>query len=216
MGVQGAALSTWAIFYFTSIIEMPNAILIATAIAMLGMLGAILGTAVGGRIGDRFYQGGKVRGRVLISVVGLLIGIALFFVLYTIPFHSATVAEAVGSTSIFIVLSIVANFFASVCAGNIFAIFSEVTLPELRSISNSLLGVLVNLGGVMGNIIVASLVELDSTLLRLGISIVLAVWLFGTAFWVITYIYYPREAQELRINMANRREEYNNRLSDHS
>ncbi|MFX1299143.1 MAG: MFS transporter, partial [Promethearchaeota archaeon] len=213
-GIQGSALTTWTIFYLTSLIDIPNAIVIATTVSLLGGLGAIVGTVFGGRMGDSLYRTGRLRGRVLISSVGLIVGILFVIIFYTIPFHTSTHTETILFTVIFITVSFAGSLFTSLCVGNIFAIFSEVSRPELRSIANALLGVFFNIGGVIGQFIVATLVGIDMALLQFSILLVLSVWVCGTAFWIITFIYYPKESKELRNIMAQRRKELDQSLEN--
>ncbi len=206
VGVQSAALATWTIFYLTELIAIPGALLIATTIPLLGGIGAIVGTAVGGKVGDSYYQRGKIRGRVMISLVGLLVGICFTFIFYNIPFFNTNPEEIVLFTVIFIAIYLGGSFFSSLCVGNIFAIFSEVTVPELRSQANALIGVMVNVGGIFGQFIVAYLININIQLMHSAIILVLLVYLFGISFWIITFVYYPREAKQLRNRMMRRRE----------
>ena len=152
VGVSSTALGTWTIFYLTKLITdaVPGALLIATMIPLVGGLGAIVGTAVGGKVGDSFYQRGKIRGRVIISLGGLLVGICFTFIFYNIPFFITTPAEIALFIAIFTLIYLGGSLFGALCVGNIFAIFSEVTVPELRGQANALIGVMVNVGGIFG------------------------------------------------------------------
>lgn len=216
LGVQYSALSIWTIYYLTTKITVPNAIMIATIIPLIGSIGAIIGTALGGRFGDSFYRAGKIRGRISISVFGLIVGIIVFFIFYSIPFFSSSIEELVLFIFIFTSLSFVGYLFSSFAIGNIYSIFSEVTTPELRGIANSLLGIMINLGGVIGQFLIVLMVQIDLGLLSSGIIIVLAIWLFGVIFWILPYIYYPKEAKELRNLMSMRRKDLDQQLSGNS
>jgi hypothetical protein len=82
-----------------------------------------------------------------------------------------------------------------------------VNVPELRSTANSFNGLMVNFGAIIGNLLLSSLIENDLSLLPLAISLVLFVQLFGSAFWIIAYVYYPIEFNELRKTMTLRKSE---------
>ena len=94
--------------------------------------------------------------------------------------------------------------------GNQFAIYSEVSLPEVRSTAYSMNGLMVNIGGIFGNLIFSSLIESNISWLPYAILIVLVIWLFGALFWIIPYYYYPRESKECKDTLLRRREELEN------
>ncbi len=206
MGVT-FAVSTWTIFYLSSKINDDNAIITVVAIVLLGQTGAIAGTLVGGRLGDFFYRSEKLRGRVVISVGGLIIGGIIFLIFYLIPFNTSTPSQYFFSFIIFVILHWVGSFLTSLCVGNIYAIYSEVSVPELRGTANAFTGVMANIGGVIGQLIFSYIIERDVKLFPFAISLFISVFLFGTLFWIITYIYYPQESKELRNIMVARRKE---------
>ena len=55
-------------------------------------------------------------------------------------------------------------------------------------------GVMINVGGIIGNIMMSFLIQEGSVGLSFAIRIVLIIWLCGTSFWVISYLYYPLES----------------------
>jgi MFS family permease len=103
-------------------------------------------------------------------------------------------------------------FLVSLCAGNIFAIYSEVCVPELRSTANAFNGLMVNMGGIIGNLLLSFLIESDMTLMPFAISLVLIIWLFGSLLWIVPFFTYPKESRELRNIMAERRIELDKKL----
>jgi MFS family permease len=213
-GITSATLGTWAIFYLTIKIsggEDPG--LFATTLYLLAGIGTLPGTIIGGRIGDSFVKRGKLKGRVIISLFGSLFGMIFLFGFYLIPFFTASITEIVLSWIFFISIGFLANFLINLCQGNIYAVYSEVNVPELRSTANSLNGLMVNFGAIIGNLILSSLIENNLSLLPFAISIVLFVQLFGSAFWIITYFYYPKEFNDLREIMNARQNEIEQKLS---
>ncbi len=191
-----------------------EALLIVTLIFLIGGNGAIIGTALGGKWGDSLYRSGKIKGRVIISVIGIISGLILYFVIYLIlPFNTETFSLIIISMIIFITFIFIASFLSSLCVGNIFAIISEVCAPELRSTTNAFLGVMVNIGGVFGVLIFASLIDLSEDLFFFAISLVFFIALIGVFFWIIIYFNYPKEAQELRNIMVERRKELDKALN---
>jgi len=203
-GICTSTLGIWAIFYLTTKINDIEAGFFITTIYLLAGIGALPGTIMGGKLGDSLYHSGKIKGRVIISIVGLIMGITCFFGFYLIPFFIATTLEIVFSWIFFITIGFLGFFFTSLCVGNIYAIYSEVCVPELRCTANALNGVMVNIGGIIGNLLLSSLIESDISLLTFAISLVLLIYLFGTIFWIIPYFYYPKESIMLRNLMADR------------
>lgn len=206
MGVT-YAVGTWTIFYLSNKINDNNAILVALAIVLLGGTGAIVGTMMGGRLGDSFYRSGKIRGRVVISLFGLILGIIVFLIFYLIPFNTTTPSQYIFSFIIFLILYWIGSFLTSLCAPNIYAIYSEVSVPELRGTANAFTGVIASIGGIIGQFTFSYIIERDMKLFPFAVSLLLSVFLFGTLFWIITYSYYPQESKELRNIMAKRRRE---------
>ena len=204
-GVAGSTLGNWGIFYLTSKINNPNASLYGTILYLLAGLGILFGTIIGGKLGDRYFNLGKVKGRIVISIVGLIIGVMMLLAFYLLPFSIDNIFQIIFSWVFFIAIGLLGYTFSSFYAGNQFAIYSEVCIPELRSSTNALNGVMVNIGGIIGNLVLSSLIERDISFLPLSILIILLVWLFGVSFWIIAYIYYPKELKECKEILAVRR-----------
>ncbi len=200
-----STLGFWAIFYISTKFDGPNAGLYATTILILSGIGALPGAFLGGKIGDSMYKAGKVKGRVILSMGGLIIGIFCFFGFYLIPFNTATSLQTIVSWIFFIAIGFLGFFFTSLSAGNIFAIYSEVCVPELRSTANALNGIMLSIGGIIGNLLLSSFIERDMSLFSMAISLILLIWLISTLLWIIPYFYYPREANECRDLLAKRR-----------
>ncbi|TFG06481.1 MAG: MFS transporter, partial [Promethearchaeota archaeon] len=206
-GIASSALGNWAIYYLSFKFSGPDAEVYATTLYLLSGMGILPGAIFGGKIGDKFYHSGKLRGRVIISLLGLISGILLLLLFYLLPFAASNIIETVISWILLLALGFSGYFLISLSAGNIFAIYSEVCTPELRGRVNGFNGIMVNIGGIIGNLLLSSMIERDLSLLPLAITVVLFFWLFGSLFWLITYVYYPRESKECRETLAERRRE---------
>ena len=204
-GIANTTLSIWAIFYLTTKIEDINASFYATTIYILAGIGAIPGTLLGGKFGDSLYHSGKLRGRVILSSFGIIVGVLCFLGFYLIPFKMDTPLDIVFSWIFFITIGFFGFFLVSLSNGNIFAIYSEVCVPEARSTANSLNGLMSNLGGIIGNLLLSALIINDLGLLPFAISLLLYIWLLSSVLWIIPYIYYPKEYKECRELMTKRR-----------
>jgi phosphotransferase system glucose/maltose/N-acetylglucosamine-specific IIC component len=102
--------------------------------------------------------------------------------------------------------------FSTFSVGNQFAIYSEVCLPEVRSTANAMNGLMVNIGGIIGNLLLSSLIENNLSWLPIAVSLVLFVWLAGTFLWIITYFYYPKESKNCSDILLERRKELETKI----
>ncbi|MFX0035834.1 MAG: MFS transporter [Candidatus Hermodarchaeota archaeon] len=206
-GIATSTLGTWAIFYLTSKIDGINAELTATTIYLLAGAGALPGTILGGKFGDLYLNKGKMKGRVIISIVGITIGVILTLIFYLTPFFTANLIQVIFSYTFFILTGFLGYMFTSFPIGNQFAIYSELSVPELRSTANAMNGLMVNIGGIIGNLLLSSLIERNISWLPITIFSVLFIWLIGALFWLIPYFYYPKESEKTRIILSERRKE---------
>ncbi|MFX0019458.1 MAG: MFS transporter [Promethearchaeota archaeon] len=174
-------LGNWAIFYLT--IKVDNEVW-ATFIYIFAGLGALPGSIIGGKLGDKYYHLFHNKGRMIISFLGLLIGISFLIGFYIYPF---------------LVFGIIGYFFTYFAVGNQFAIYTEVCIPRLRSTVNGLNSLMLNLGGIIGNLVLSTLIQHNVFILNFYIIIVLAIWLLGSFMWIILYFYYPYESERVKI-----------------
>ena len=92
--------------------------------------------------------------------------------------------------------------FISFVIGNQFAIYSDVTVPELRGTVNALSGIMLNIGGITENVIVSAFVQ--NNFLSLSITLILVMWLVGSFSWIIPYFYYLEESELRRLTILTR------------
>ena len=187
--------------------EGNDAGLIATTIYILAGSGSLLGAIIGGKVGDSYFRSGKIKGRVLISVIGNALGPIFLMVFYLTPFFTGNPLQIIISWIFFLIIGYAGYMFSSFPVGNQFAIYSEVSTPELRSTANAMNGLMVNIGGIIGNLLISSLIEKNISLLPFALSIVLFIWLIGALFWIIPYFKYPKESKMCREILLERRKE---------
>jgi len=209
-GVGTAALGVWAINYFETV-QLATLGASAGFIAMLfyviAGLGALPGNILGGKLGDKYYREGKLKFRVLISIGGAVGGLFCMLGFYLIPFLSSTPLEVALSSVLILGLGFLGYLLASFPVGNQFAIYSEVCLPEARSSANAFHGVCVNLGGVFGNLLFASVIAGNESLYQFAVAIALLFWFGSIVFWIVPYFKYPKEAQKCREVLQIRRKQ---------
>ncbi len=203
--ITTTTMGTWAIYYISMKIDSPFATFIASTLLILTGLGGLFGTIFGGKIGDSLSQKGKVRGRVVISLFATLLAIICSMIYYLfLPFN---VNIFIFSFMLFFIVGFFAMFLASVPVGNIYAIYSEVCVPENRGLANAMSGLMAKAGGVIGNLIISVLIISNISNLTLAVVFLLSISLMGSFLWLLPFFYYPKEAQKLRDLMAERRKE---------
>ena len=192
-GIATATLGNWAIFYLTEKINAEDPGLIATTLYLVAGIGVLPGSVFGGKLGDKFVKSENQNGRILVSFIGLIIGISFLLLFYMLPIFDKNPLEILFSWILFLSLGLVGNFFASLNAGNVFAIYSEVCVPEIRSTINAFNGIMINIGAIIGNLILSTLIEQDLGFLKLAIFLVLVIWMLGSLFWLAPLKYYSIE-----------------------
>ncbi len=212
-GIANATLAIWAIFYLSSKINGADAELIAIILYILSGSGALPGSIIGGKLGDSYFNKEKMNGRVIISILGLIFGVLLLLAFYLIPFFASTPLEVIFSWILFLILGYLGFFFVAFPMGNQFAIYADVCPPEARSTANAMNGLMVNIGGIIGNLLLSSLIEKNIALLPFAISIVLFIYLFGSFFWLLPYFFYSKESEQCRNFMLKRRKELERKSS---
>ncbi len=211
-GLATSTLGTWGIFYITSKIGDANAELAATTIYLIAGAGALPGTIIGGKLGDLYLSKGKISGRAIVSLIGVILGVLFTLIFYLTPFFTANSFQIIFSWIFFIIFGFLGYMFSTFSVGNQFAIYSEVCLPEVRSTANAMNGLMVNIGGIIGNLLLSSLIENNLSWLPIAVSLVLFVWLAGTFLWIITYFYYPKESKNCSDILLERRKELETKI----
>ena len=210
-GLATSTLGIWGIFYISSKMVDVNGGLAATTIYLLAGAGSLPGTIIGGRLGDLYFSKGKFKGRAIISLTGVILGVLFTLIFYLTPFFTANTFQIIFSWIFFVIIGYLGFFFVAFSSGNQFAIYSEVSLPEVRSTANAMNGLMVNLGGIIGNLLISSMIERNMSLLPFAIFVVLIIWLSGSLFWIIPYFYYPNELKECRNILLKRRLDLENK-----
>ncbi|HAF61258.1 MAG TPA: MFS transporter [Anaerolineaceae bacterium] len=82
-----------------------------------------LGYPIGGMLGDHFFAKNK-KGRVYVSMIGVLLGALLLYITLNIP---------VENTTLFGIMLAITAFFIPFASPNVTSIVNDITLPEMRS-----------------------------------------------------------------------------------
>ena len=196
---SAATMGTWGIRYMTEFRVGDE--VIATFFTICVGIFAIPGSFLGGYLGDRFYRSGKLNGRIIIAMSGMIIGTVCNMTYYLLPL------EIPFSIPIIVIMACLAMFFANLHVGNGFAMISEVCVPELRSSAHALNGLFGNLGNVIGNLVFSLIITADWSLMPIAIGLIYTVTLISSLFWIFPYFQYPKDAKKCDELMVERRQE---------
>jgi MFS family permease len=152
------------------------------AVLMIG-----LGYFMGGIIGDFAYKY-DVRGRLYVSIIGIILGAIFLTISLSIPQEEVTYFG--------IMLSITC-FFIPIASPNIATSVYDVVLPEIRSTSTSIQYFLGNLGSAFAPLLaglISQKYSLQAALLIIGIS----AWSLTGLFLFISTFYLPADKKKMQ------------------
>ncbi len=82
-GIATSTLANWSVFYLN--LKLGNKGM-AILLYLIAGLGALPGAVMGGSLGDIYFQSGKIRGRVIVPIIGVIVGTTLLLNFYLSPF----------------------------------------------------------------------------------------------------------------------------------
>jgi len=185
------ALAYWVFAYLE--VERrypPEAILGTMAPTILVLAG---GYFVGGALGDFYFQRNK-RGRLLVSMLAVLIGAVLITVTLNVPI------EERGRFTAFLMLT---ALFIPFSSPNVISTVYDITLPEVRSTALAIQYFIENGGAALAPLIVgiiADRVSLHSALLTICVS----AWLIGSVLLGFAAYLVPEDIDTLRAQLTER------------
>ncbi len=108
-----------------------------------------LGYPLGGALGDYFFKKTK-KGRVIVSMIGVLVGAALLFITLNIPLENRVLfAILLGATALFIPIS----------SPNVTSTVNDIVLPEVRSTSMAIQYFIESSGAALSPLITGALAD---------------------------------------------------------
>jgi predicted MFS family arabinose efflux permease len=180
-GIATSTLANWGIYYLT--LKFGSTTLASIVYLIVGTA-ALPGAIIGGKISDHFFNSNKKNNRFVISIMAILIGSINLLLFYQIPINYWIVLLLTG---------IFGYFFSSFNIGTQFAIYSEVCVPEVRSTVNALNGLMINIGGICGNLLLSIILYQNISFLSNAILLVLIIWLLGSFFWILPWLNYTKD-----------------------
>ena len=147
---------------------------------------------------DHFFNTSKHNKRMMIPIMTILIGSICLLAFYLMP---------INYWILLLPLGFIGYFFSSFNIGTQFAIYSEVCIPEVRSTANALNGLMINVGGVCGNLLLSLILYQNISFLSYAILLILMVWLLGSFFWILPWLNYVKDFQRRNRVLIKRRYE---------
>ncbi|MFW9972117.1 MAG: MFS transporter [Candidatus Odinarchaeota archaeon] len=192
-GIALSTLANWGIHFLT--LKFGNSTFASITFLIVGTA-ALPGAIIGGKISDYFFNNKRKSRRFLISIISIVIGSLSLLGFYVVPINYWFLVLPLG---------ILGYFFTSFNSGTQYAIYSELCVPELRSTVNALNGLMLNIGGICGNLLVSVILFQNIIFLSYSILIVLLVWLCGSFFWILPWKFYKKDFQRRKRIMIKKR-----------
>jgi MFS family permease len=166
--------------------------------AVLGtMAPAILvlasGYFVGGALGDYFFKR-TPRGRVLVAMVGVLMGAIMLTLTMNVPIANQTQ---------FLILLMATALFIPFASANVISTVYDMTLPEVRSTALAVQYFIENGGAALAPLL-AGYIARATSLHTAILSICVSAWIIGAIFLAFTAWLVPHDINTLRQQMRER------------
>lgn len=165
-------------------------VLLTMAPAILVLAG---GYFVGGAIGDYFFKR-TPRGRLLVSMVGVITGAILFSITLNIPIQEQT---------LFLVMMVITALFIPFASPNVISTVYDITLPEVRSTALAIQYFIENGGAALAPLlagIIANATSLHVAILSISVS----AWVLGAIVLAFAAYLVPKDIQTLRQQLRDR------------
>jgi MFS family permease len=151
------------------------------------------GYFVGGLLGDFFFKR-SLRGRLLVSMVAVLLGAILLTFTMNVP---------IENQSLFMVLLIVTALFIPFAAPNVISTVYDITLPEVRSTALAV-QYLIESGGAALAPLMAGLIAVRSSLAQAILIICVSAWIVCSILLAFTAYLVPQDIRTLRRQLQER------------
>ncbi len=199
--VQGfAGVFPWTVitYWFFRYLETERnytqeAVLMTMAPAVLVMA---LGYFVGGAVGDFFFKR-TPRGRLLVSMVAVLLGAILLIATMYVPVENQT---------LFMLLLMLTSLFIPFASPNVVSAVYDVTLPEVRSTALAIQYFIESAGAALAPWL-AGLIAVRSSLQNAILLICTSTWVLCSIFFAFAAYLVPRDIETLRQALRERAEQ---------
>lgn len=152
-----------------------------------------LGYFLGGALGDYFFKR-TPRGRLLVSMVGVLMGAIMLYFTMGVP---------VDNPTMFLLMLAGTCLFIPIASANVISTVFDITLPEVRSTALSVQYFMENIGAATAPALAGFIADRSSLSLAILLICILA-WILGSILLGITAYLVPKDIRTLRKEMAER------------
>jgi len=170
----------------------PDAVLTTMAPAILVLAS---GYFIGGAIGDYFFKR-TPRGRMLVSMVAVLIGAVLLTITMNVPLENQ---------SLFTIMLMATAVFIPFASPNVISTVYDITLPEVRSTALAIQYFIENGGAALAPLL-AGFIARGSSLGNAILIICVSAWILGAIFLAFTAYLVPVDIHTLREQLRERAE----------
>lgn len=185
------AITIWFFYYLGSERGFSsNTQLIVMVIAVL-ILAA--GYPIGGSLGDFFFKRDK-RGRLFVSMFGVLIGAIFLWVTLNVPNQNVV---------LFTILLGITALFMPFASPNVISTVYDVTLPEVRSTAVSVQYFIESIGAATAPLIVGLIAD-QTSLKNAFLLICISTWIVCAIFFFFTSRFINKDIDTLRSEMEDR------------
>jgi MFS family permease len=198
--LQGfAGVFPWQVitYYIFSYLETERGYDGTTTLLIMGpaILLMAAGYPVGGWLGDKLFKKTK-RGRLIASEIGIILGMVGLFIAMKVPN---------AQTLVFAIFMCIAAFFMPFASPNIISTMYDVTLPEVRSSSQSIESLIETAGSCSAPILAGLLA--DATSVGNAITVICtSAWGLCVLFMIGAIIFIPKDIESLHRQLEARAE----------
>ena len=153
------------------------------------------GYFIGGAIGDRLFQR-TPRGRLIVSMFGVLTGAILFLITLSIP---------IENQSMFLVMMMITALFIPFSSANVISTVYDITLPEVRSTALAIQYFIENGGAALAPLMAGFIARSYSLHIAI-LTICVSAWTLSAILLAFTAYLVPQDIQTLRDQMEERAE----------
>jgi MFS family permease len=153
------------------------------------------GYFVGGALGDLAFKY-TPRGRVLVSLVGVILGAVFLAITMSVPIENQI---------FFLVMLMFTALFIPFASPNVISTVYDITLPEVRSTALSIQYFIENAGAALAPLL-AGIIASTSSLHNAILIICVAAWVLDAIFFAVTAYLVPVDIRTLRKQMSERAE----------
>lgn len=186
-------ITYWFFRYLETERNYPSDAVLTTMVPAILVLAS--GYFVGGAVGDFFFKR-TPRGRMLVSVFGVLMGAIMLLITMNVP---------IANQTLFLIMLMVTALFIPFASANVISTVYDITLPEVRSTALAVQYFVENIGAALAPLM-AGFIARDSSLHVAILSICVTAWIIGSILLSATAYLVPKDIRTLREQMGERAE----------